>query len=288
MTARGHTDESAANSVSARDRIIITHTDLSVSNMTFDFVTESVAKPTDWQFEDPEHIVVVHRAGNLDTMEVEFERGPSGSARPRAGDIWVIPAERRYAALAQGSTVEFCEIRIPTIGFGHHEVDARVQHRDDFTSTLIESMHRAIRRNDNLSVLLSQSLAETLRLHLAVTLTHHRPAADVATTWTPAEQATIIDYLEDHLAGELTLSALAEHMGSTVGEFTRAFAATFHTTAYQYLMDRRIKRAKLLLAHTRRPISEIARDVGFSTASHFATTFRNRVGVTPSGYRRHT
>ncbi|WP_372508092.1 helix-turn-helix transcriptional regulator [Mycolicibacterium alvei] len=46
-------------------------------------------------------------------------------------------------------------------------------------------------------------------------------------------------------------------------------------------------RAKKLLATTAMSITDIGMNVGFSTPSHFATTFKNRVGMSSSAYRRH-
>jgi AraC family transcriptional regulator len=55
---------------------------------------------------------------------------------------------------------------------------------------------------------------------------------------------------------------------------------------HQFVVRRRVDAARALLAHDTVPIADIARLVGFRTASHFTTTFRRAVGVTPSVYRR--
>jgi len=62
----------------------------------------------------------------------------------------------------------------------------------------------------------------------------------------------------------------------------------FGTTPHQYLIERRINRARRLLSAGTASITEISMSVGFSTPSHFATTFKQRVGVTPSAYRAAT
>ncbi len=70
------------------------------------------------------------------------------------------------------------------------------------------------------------------------------------------------------------LAALAELAEMTIAEFSAAFTAAFGTTPYQFVLDRRIHRAKKLLATTEMSITDIGMDVGFSTPSHFATTFK--------------
>lgn len=94
-----------------------------------------------------------------------------------------------------------------------------------------------------------------------------------------------MEYLSDNLDAEITLDTLAGLAGMPAGAFIRAFRKTFHTTPYQYVLDRRIGHAKTLLLTTSQSITEIAVAVGFSTPNHFATAFKRRVGVSPRGYR---
>ncbi|WP_234812053.1 helix-turn-helix domain-containing protein, partial [Mycolicibacterium brumae] len=259
------------------------------NGMQFIFADEAVNTPTDWQFNSPDHVLVVHRAGDLTTMEVEFERGPSGPALPRVGDVWLIPAQQRYAALAQGTSVQFCEIRIPTKDFEDRDVAATVQHRDLLALHLTQRMFRAANSSDPLERMLCESLADALRLQFLTTLTTPGLMPAVVrspTAWDDAIRAKVVEYLEDNLDADITLSHLAKHLGLSVTELTARFKLTFRTTPHQYLVDRRIRRAKMLLTRTTKPITEIAHAVGFSTPSHFATTFRSRVGLTPTAYRR--
>ena len=82
-----------------------------------------------------------------------------------------------------------------------------------------------------------------------------------------------------------SLQSLANVAGMPVAGFRRAFARTFNTTPYQYELDQRIEPAKTLLSTTRMTMTEISVAAGFSSPSHFATTFKQRVGITPSAYR---
>ena len=102
---------------------------------------------------------------------------------------------------------------------------------------------------------------------------------------TSATRSMIVEYLNDSLDSEIKLDALARLAGMSVGTFIKAFRQAFHTTPYQFLLDRRIDRAKTLLLTTSLSITEISSAVGFSTPSHFATAFGRRVGVTPRNYR---
>ncbi|WP_441964789.1 helix-turn-helix domain-containing protein [Mycolicibacterium houstonense] len=267
----------------ASERTYLSRKILPFDGMQFAFVTESIETPTDWTFSDPEHIFVVHRSGDLATMEVEFEHGPSGPAIPRIGDLWIIPAGQQYAALAQGRAVEFCEIRVPTHLFGDRDIAPTVQHHDPLLLHLVSRMQDVAGRRDVLARLLCESLADAFRRRIAAGFLQ-RHGRDRA--WDQSSQAKVVEYLEDNLDSDISLSGLAAHMGLTRDQLARTFRATFHTSPHQYLLDRRIHRAKQLLVHTARSIAEISRDAGFSTPSHFATTFRARTGATPSQYRK--
>lgn len=263
---------------------MLSNTTASVQGIDFRFVSEQIAAPTDWCFEETHHVVVVHRSGRMQSMEIEFDRGPSGRTVPQVGDVWVIPAGHRYAALAQGQTVQFCELSIPTVLLGDRELVPRIRHRDPFIHQVIERMSTVVDRTDVLGRLLTESLAEAMRLHLTDQFAVSRSARRSGLN--RAARARLMEYLEYSLDSEITLAALAELTDMTVAEFSKAFTAAFNTTPYQFVLDRRIERAKTLLASTTLAITDISAAVGFSTPSHFATTFRSRVGVTPSSYRR--
>ena len=60
-------------------------------------------------------------------------------------------------------------------------------------------------------------------------------------------------------------------------------------TGYQlnnYIRDKRIKKAQLLLADSSLSIQEISDMTGFSSVSYFHTAFKNVCGVTPQQYRQ--
>jgi AraC family transcriptional regulator len=81
------------------------------------------------------------------------------------------------------------------------------------------------------------------------------------------------------------LNELAGTAGVGYFHFFKAFKQSMGVSPNQYMLERRVERAKALLARTELPIADIALRVGFSSQSHFATTFRRLAGATPRVYR---
>jgi AraC family transcriptional regulator len=93
------------------------------------------------------------------------------------------------------------------------------------------------------------------------------------------------DYVEEHLAAPLHLPQLAELVGSSVRQFARAFKESTALTPHQFVLLRRIERAKALLASSNLPVGEIAIACGFASQSRFTSAFRRVTRATPSAYR---
>ncbi|MGE0333827.1 MAG: helix-turn-helix domain-containing protein [Gammaproteobacteria bacterium] len=95
----------------------------------------------------------------------------------------------------------------------------------------------------------------------------------------------VVDYIEAHLADDISLRDLAAQAGLSTHHFGEAFKASTGTSPHRYLVERRIRRAKELLLGAEQSIAEIAISVGFASHSHFTDNFRKLTGTTPSRFR---
>jgi len=68
--------------------------------------------------------------------------------------------------------------------------------------------------------------------------------------------------------------------------FLRLFRDAFNTTPHQYLIQRRIEKAKELLRSRSLSITDVCFEVGFESLGSFSSLFRKRVGQPPVTYRR--
>ena len=94
------------------------------------------------------------------------------------------------------------------------------------------------------------------------------------------------DLIDRRYGEPLDLDALARTAHVSPRHFSRSFRRTFGETPYQYLLTRRIERAGHLLRTTEMRVAEVCLAVGFSSVGSFTTTFRRRVGSSPTSYRR--
>jgi AraC family transcriptional regulator len=93
------------------------------------------------------------------------------------------------------------------------------------------------------------------------------------------------DYIEANLAETLSLDRIAEAAAMSTFHFARCFKAAMGVPPHQFVTQRRIELAKILLLSTRLPIADIGRRVGIPNQSHFTTHFRKRIGCTPKEFR---
>ena len=98
----------------------------------------------------------------------------------------------------------------------------------------------------------------------------------------------VIDYINDNLAARVTLAEIAVVAGISPYYFARQFKLSTGLSPHQYVIQRRIERAKILLAENKLPIVEIADCVGCSSQSNFTALFHKYVGMTPKTYREQT
>ncbi|UNB56369.1 AraC family transcriptional regulator [Mycolicibacterium sp. YH-1] len=257
---------------------------VSLSDLEFDFISEQIAKPTDWVFDEPHHVIAIYTGGLVRAKETEFDRGPLHRDLPKVGDILVIPAGQHVGITAQGRLAEFSQVNVPTKLLEHRELTPRFGYRDSLLHQMTRRVQSVVDREDLLARLLKESLTDVVRLHLS---DHYAMIQRRRTTRTfdLATQVRLVEFIEDSLDEDISIAALSEFTGMSANSFITAFVSSFHTTPYQFVLTRRINRAKFLLASTAMSITDIGVAAGFSTPSHFATTFKSRVGATPTAYR---
>lgn len=100
------------------------------------------------------------------------------------------------------------------------------------------------------------------------------------------ELSSIKAYLDEHYAEKIVLDDLAERFFINKFYMTKIFKATYGTTIINYLISKRITRAKQLLRFTDLTMDEISIEVGMDSANYFSRAFHKVEGISPSEYRK--
>ncbi|NTX49998.1 helix-turn-helix domain-containing protein [Myxococcus sp. CA039A] len=158
----------------------------------------------------------------------------------------------------------------------HRFRDARIEH----IVHALEADRTAARPNGRL-------YTEGLGLALAVHLLNHYPAPrEVRGQLSARQSRQVTDYIESHLDKNLSLARLARLAEVSTSHFRTLFKRSLGMPVHQYVILRRVERARALLQEGTLPISQVALEAGFSHQSHLARCMRRVLGVTPKALAR--
>ena len=129
---------------------------------------------------------------------------------------------------------------------------------------------------------------ESLGLALAVHLLARYPAPTAPRGLSRGQLARVTEYIEAHLGEDVSLHCLARVSGVSASHLRALFKRSIGVPVHEYVIQRRVERARALLLRGDLPASQIAIDAGFSHQSHMARCMRRVLGVTPSGLARAT
>ena len=93
-----------------------------------------------------------------------------------------------------------------------------------------------------------------------------------------------VKYIDEHFREEIDCHSLAELCYLGTSQFYNLFREKFGKTPLEYRDGIILRRAELLLEAGEASISEIAEDLGFTSASYFSRFFKKHRGISPSKY----
>lgn len=102
----------------------------------------------------------------------------------------------------------------------------------------------------------------------------------------PTAMADTVAHIDAHLREAIPVTKLAQRAGLSREAFTRQFTAAFGRPPARFIRQRRIDAAGRELLSTAKPLTQIARELGFADAFHLSRSFRAITGSSPAGLRR--
>jgi AraC family transcriptional regulator len=250
----------------------------------------------EYSFQQDRHLLVAVEQGARYDGETFVEGLPTSTVRNYSHKLIFVPAGRKFfgAQHPRLLTRSIClyldphHVPVdPDLGFAEADLEPRLLFEDGGLWQTVSKLKALIGSADPADRLYAEALGgllahELLRLHDKV------PAATLAergglAAW---QQKRVAQFMEEHLAEDVSLGVLADLVRLSPYHFVRSFKQSFGEPPHRYWRVRRIERAKELLANPRPSITQIALAVGFSGTSPFSSTFHRITGMTPSAYRR--
>jgi AraC family transcriptional regulator len=251
----------------------------------------------------PQHVLAFQARGSA-TITRTLTNGKRTTSVASPGSVTFMPAEARVESKIE-SPVESVHIYIDALALGDvSDVrEASLGPGKDLVSVrdpwLIGYFQMLMSECEDLShpepLADSPFLAETGKLLLRHLRNCHfnaaarepsaHHAAHMVHPLRPMLVRRIEEYIEANLQRDIPLKPLADIAHMSVDHFVRTFSAATGKTPHQYVLERRLNRAAMLLRRDATPLAEIAHACGFRNASHFSVRFNAHFGMPPSRYR---
>lgn len=95
-----------------------------------------------------------------------------------------------------------------------------------------------------------------------------------------------LNYINENLSATLTLASLAERHHLNPVYFSHVFKQTVGISPSQYILNKRISYATMLLSKPEKSVAEIAELAGFGDPMYFSRIFKIKTGMPPQAFRK--
>ena len=92
-------------------------------------------------------------------------------------------------------------------------------------------------------------------------------------------------YIEENFKKDISLDDVSRIVDISPYYFSKLFKEETGENFIEYLTNRRIEKAKMLLQNSEVSIKKICADTGYSDPNYFSRIFKKQVGITPTEYR---
>ena len=94
------------------------------------------------------------------------------------------------------------------------------------------------------------------------------------------------DIIISNMTNPPTLIDLSKEINLSLKKLKEGFKKIYGKPVFQFLLEYKMELAKKLLAENNYNVNEVSLKLGYSTASHFITAFKNKYGLTPKNFKK--
>lgn len=208
-----------------------------------------------------------------------------------AGDCVFIDCRKAYSHSTSDNlwSLQWCHFYAPSLPAVYEKYKERggrpVFHPDDLTPfrLLLTDLYNLASSSDYIR---DMRINEKLGTLLTLLMEQSWHPESVTVSRKRMELVEIKNYLDEHYTDKISLDDLAERFFINKFYLSKIFKETYGTTVNNYLISKRITRAKQLLRFTDMTVEEIGVAIGMGDANYFSRMFRKVEGSSPSEYRK--
>ena len=237
-----------------------------------------------------EHLVVLHRTP---AAVVEIH-GALGCRRHRVerGHVSLFPADVPRQVRHGASELLVVALTHDLVAQAHgqdrtHELEERQMIEDPQIVRIATALEAEAKGGFQSGPVYGESMATALAAHLVSRYSTRRSRGRAHTGGlSPCRLRRVLSYIDENLAEDVCLDALARIAGLSQHRFAHNFKRATGQPPHQFVIHKRIERAKPLLRDTDESIATVTYALGFGSPSRFTYLFRRETGITPSRYRK--
>jgi AraC family transcriptional regulator len=252
-----------------------------------------IGRRIELQFQGPVHLLAMYNEGARRDGETSIDGLPSSKVRNFVNKLTFVPAGYAYREWHEtGASTRVTFLYLDPIELQKSDdADASYVPRLYFEDSMVWQTAAKLKNAIESGEAKRRSYLEALSNVLAHELSRsdHNIVRETSVSrgglasW---QKRAVLGYIEEHLDEQICLLTLARLARLSEHHFCRTFKQSFGVPPHRYHVQRRMERAKVLLADRTASITDIALTLGYSQTSAFSVAFRKNTGWTPSEYRR--
>jgi AraC family transcriptional regulator len=247
---------------------------------------QSVTEPRLW--EQPEQVLgMVVRPGSI---EIGVRRTELTEFRYVAGEM-ILPHrhEGKWTGLMNAAYVQLSISDVALMAASDREVELRMYRK--FADLRLRGLVTVVHAEMAAGFPNGRLFLDSVEQAIAVALINghavgRRPVQMHRGGLGSARLRKIEELVDAKMEDDLSLDEIAQSVELSTAHFARMFRKSTGETPHQFVLRRRIGRAKAMLRDRATRVLDVAVACGFKTQQHFAQVFRDVCGVSPTEYRR--